>query len=190
MIEEPNVSPSLNLPIQAGSNRVLKLMNRKYTRAEYMDKVRMVRSLLPEVGLTSDLIVGFPGETEEDFLDSMSALSEIRFDLVHTAAYSERTGTPAAVMPGALPHEVRMERLNRVNALQNAITFEINQELVGRRYSVLVDGAAPKDEGLLQGRTPTDKVVLLDGAKDLLGRFVTAEIVSAEPWCLMGVVIP
>jgi tRNA-2-methylthio-N6-dimethylallyladenosine synthase len=189
MLDEPNVAPSLNLPIQAGSDRVLKLMNRKYTRAEYVDKVRMVRSLLPEVGLTSDLIVGFPGETEEDFEDSMSALSEIRFDFVHTAAYSERTGTPAATMPGALPQEVRMERLNRVNALQNAITLEINKKLVGRRYSVLVDGAAPKGETLLQGRTPMDKVVLLDGAKDLLGRFVTAEVVSAESWCLRGVVV-
>jgi tRNA-2-methylthio-N6-dimethylallyladenosine synthase len=189
MTDEPNISPSLNLPIQSGSDRVLKLMNRKYTRAEYLNKVRLVRSFLPEAGLTSDLIVGFPGETEEDFRDSLSALSEIRFDLVHTAAYSKRTGTPAAVMPGALPQEARMERLNRVNELQNAITLEINQTLLGRRYPVLVDGRAPKNEGLLQGRTPTDKVVLLKGTENLLGRFVTVEIVSAESWCLRGVVV-
>jgi tRNA-2-methylthio-N6-dimethylallyladenosine synthase len=199
MATEPNVCPSLNLPIQAGSDRILKLMNRKYTRAEYMEKVRMVRSRLPELGLTSDLIVGFPGETEEDFQESMSALSEIRFDLVHTAAYSERDGTPAATMPGALPREVRMERLNRVNALQDAITLSINRSLVGRRTRVLVDGAAPKgappegaaqDGGLLlQGRTPTDKVVLLPGTHELLGRVVEAEITDAESWYLRGAVI-
>jgi tRNA-2-methylthio-N6-dimethylallyladenosine synthase len=189
MVEEPNICPSLNLPIQAGSDRILKLMNRKYTRAEYKEKADMVRSLLPDLGLSSDLIVGFPGETEEDFEDSMSALSEIRFDLVHTAAYSERDGTPAATMPGALPQAVRMERLGRVNKLQDEITFSINRGLIGRRYRVLVDGMAPRGEGFLQGRTPTDKVVLLTGAEDLLGCFVTVEIVSAESWCLKGVVV-
>ena len=189
MVDEPNVCPSLNLPIQSGSDRILKLMNRKYTRTGYMEKVRMVRSFLPDLGLSSDLIVGFPGETEEDFQDSMRALSEIRFDLVHTAAYSERTGTPAAAMPGALPQEVRMERLNRVNKLQDHIALSINGALVGRRYRILVDGAAPRGEGLLQGRTPTDKVVLFQGAKDLLGRFVAVEIVSAESWCLKGTLV-
>jgi tRNA-2-methylthio-N6-dimethylallyladenosine synthase len=189
MVEEPNICPSLNLPIQAGSDRILRLMNRKYTRAGYMEKVRMVRSLLPEVGLTSDLIVGFPGETEEDFQESVSALSEIRFDLVHTAAYSERAGTPAAAMPGALPQETRMERLNRVNELQNHIALSINRTLVGRRFRILVDGSAPRGEGLLQGRTPTDKVVLFQGTEDLLGRFVSVEIDSAESWCLKGTLI-
>jgi tRNA-2-methylthio-N6-dimethylallyladenosine synthase len=189
MVDEPNVCPFLNLPIQAGSDRILKLMNRKYTRAGYMEKVRMIRSFLPEAGLSSDLIVGFPGETEEDFEASMGALSEIRFDLVHTAAYSERAGTPAATMPGALSQEVRMDRLNRVNKLQDDITLSINRTLIGRRYRVLADGAAPRGEGLLQGRTPTDKVVLFEGTKDLLGRFAAVEIVSAESWCLKGTVV-
>jgi tRNA-2-methylthio-N6-dimethylallyladenosine synthase len=189
MADEPNVCPSLNLPIQSGSDRILKLMNRKYTRAEYMEKARMARSFLPDLGLSSDLIAGFPGETEEDFQESMSALSEIRFDLVHTAAYSERAGTPAAAMPGALPQEVRMERLNRLNKLQDGIAFSINRTLVGRRYRILVDGTAPRGEGLLQGRTPTDKVVLLAGTEELVGRFVTVEIVSAESWCLKGTVV-
>jgi tRNA-2-methylthio-N6-dimethylallyladenosine synthase len=193
MAEEPAVCPSLNLPIQSGSDRILKLMNRKYTRAAYMETARMVRSFLPELGLTSDLIVGFPGETERDFEDSLSALSEIRFDLVHTAAYSERAGTPAASMPGALPREVRMERLNRVNALQDSLTLSINQGLVGRRYRVLAEGAAPKGgEDLLQGRTPTAKVVLWPGGEhltELPGRFVTVEITKAESWCLKGRIV-
>ena len=192
MASKSNVCPSLNLPIQTGSDRILKLMNRKYTRAEYMEKVHMARSRLPELGLSSDLIVGFPGETEEDFEESLSALLEIRFDVVHTAAYSEREGTPAASMPGALPYQARLERLTRVNEVQDAITLSINRGLVGRNYRVLVDGKAPKGQGgkaLLQGRTPTDKVVLLTGTEGLLGRFVDVEITEAESWCLRGTVI-
>jgi tRNA-2-methylthio-N6-dimethylallyladenosine synthase len=124
----------------------------------------------------------------------MSALSEIRFDLVHTAAYSERDGTPAATMPGALPREVRLERLNRINSLQDGITLSINRELTGRKMSVLIDGPAPKGEApdgnpLLQGRTLTDKVVLLVGRKELLGRTVTAEITEAGSWYLRGEIV-
>ncbi|NLL36085.1 MAG: tRNA (N6-isopentenyl adenosine(37)-C2)-methylthiotransferase MiaB [Fretibacterium sp.] len=186
MAEIPCICPSLNLPIQAGSDRILKLMNRKYTRAEYDAKVHMIRSILPELGLTSDLIVGFPGETEEDFLESMKALEELRFDLVHTAAYSEREGTPAASMPGALPRGERLARLTRLNELQDDITLSINQSLVGRVFEVLVDGPAPKGEGMLQGRTPTDKVVVFPGSEELLGRLLPVRIHRAESWCLHG----
>ncbi len=186
MAGERTVCPSLNLPIQAGSDRILKLMNRKYTRAEYLEKVRMLRRALPELGLTSDLIVGFPGETEEDFEASVSVLEEIRFDLVHTAAYSERTGTPAANMPGALPQEVRLSRLTRINAVQDAITLSINEALVGRTFRVLADAPAPKGEGLLQGRTSTDKVTLFPGGEELLGKFIDVRITEAESWCLHG----
>ena len=189
MAGERAVCPSLNLPLQAGSDRILKLMNRKYTRAEYLEKVRMVRRALPELGLTSDLIVGFPGETEEDFEASVSALEEIRFDLVHTAAYSERTGTPAANMPGALPQEVRLSRLTRINAVQDAITRSINEALVGRTFQVLADAPAPKGEGLLQGRTCTDKVALFPGGEELLGKFVDVRITEAESWCLHGEIV-
>ena len=189
MASERAVCPSLNLPIQAGSDRILKLMNRKYTRAEYLDKVRMVRGALPELGLTSDLIVGFPGETEEDFEASVSALEAIRFDLVHTAAYSERAGTPAATMPGALPQAVRLSRLTRINAVQDAITLSINKGLVGRTYRVLADSPAPKGIGLLQGRTPTDKVLLFPGEESLLGAFVTVRVTEAESWCLRGEIL-
>ena len=186
MVGERAVCPSLNLLIQAGSDHILKLMNRKYTRAEYLEKVRMVRRALPELGLTSDLIVGFPGETEEDFEASVSALEEIRFDLVHTVAYSKRTGTPAANMPGALPQEVRLSRLTRINAVQDAITLSINEALVGRTFRVLADAPAPKGEGLLQGRTSTDKVTIFPGGEELLGKFVDVRITGAESWCLHG----
>ncbi|GHV37439.1 tRNA-2-methylthio-N(6)-dimethylallyladenosine synthase [Synergistales bacterium] len=193
MVGEPNVAPSLNLPIQSGSDKILKLMNRKYTRSEYIEKVQMIRSYLPGLGLASDLIVGFPGETDKDFEDSMSALAEIRFDLLHSAAYSEREGTPASTMPGALPQRVRMERLNRLNALQDSITLSINQSLVGRKYRVLVDSS---NNELLQGRTPTDKVVLLENSSEnpseregILGQFVDVEITEGKSWCLKGRVV-
>ena len=186
MSSEETVCPSLNLPIQSGSTRILRLMNRKYTREEYMQKIQLVRERVPGLGLTTDLIVGFPGETEEDFADSMSALQEIRFDLVHSAAYSEREGTPAATMSGALPVDVRLERLNRLNELQDSITLGINQELTGQTFEVLVDGSAPRGEGLLQGRTPSDKVVIFEGSKKLLGQFVNVKITRAEAWCLHG----
>ena len=189
MAGEAAVCPSLNLPIQSGSTRILKLMNRKYTREEYFAKVRMLREKVPDVGLTTDLIVGFPGETEEDFADSMSALREIRFDLVHSAAYSEREGTPAATMEGALPVELRLERLNTLNALQDSITLSINQQLEGQTFEVLADDFAPRGEGFLQGRTPQDKVVIFEGSRKLLGEFVKVKITRAEAWCLHGEVV-
>lgn len=186
MADEETVCPSLNLPIQSGSNHILKLMNRKYTREEYFAKVKLTRERVPGLGLTTDLIVGFPGEMEEDFADSMSALEEIRFDLVHSAAYSEREGTPAATMKDALSVELRLERLNKLNELQDSITLSINQNLTGKVFEVLADAPAPKGEGLLQGRTPSDKVVIFEGKKNLIGEFVNVKITEAEAWCLHG----
>ena len=186
MAANETVCPSLNLPVQSGSNRILKLMNRKYTREEYIEKVEMTRAKIPGLGLTTDLIVGFPGETEEDFEDSLRLLREVRFDLVHSAAYSEREGTPAAVMEGALPVSVRLQRLTRFNELQDSITLEINEALKGNVFEILVDDYAPKDNGFLQGRTPSDKVVIFKGNENLLGQFVKVKITEAEAWCLHG----
>ncbi|MEA4876386.1 MAG: tRNA (N6-isopentenyl adenosine(37)-C2)-methylthiotransferase MiaB [Aminobacterium sp.] len=189
MSHYPKICPSINLPIQSGSERILQKMNRKYTLEKYRETVSIIRSALPEVGLTSDLIVGFPGETEEDFQDSVAALHEFRYDLVHTAAYSPREGTVAATMPDQIPQEIKMKRLNIVNEIQSRIASEINQSLVNRTYSILIDDVAPKGEGLVQGRTPTDKVVIIKGGKDLIGHFATIKITSADNWCLYGEVI-
>ncbi|MBQ6919490.1 MAG: MiaB/RimO family radical SAM methylthiotransferase, partial [Synergistaceae bacterium] len=188
MAGNETVCPSLNLPVQSGSNRILKLMNRKYTREEYIEKVEMTRGKIPGLGLTTDLIVGFPSETEEDFEDSLRLLREVRFDLVHSAAYSEREGTPAAVMEGALPVSVRLQRLTRFNELQDSITREINEALKGEVFEILVDDDAPRGDGFLQGRTPSDKVVIFKGSKEkeLLGQFVKVKITEAEAWCLHG----
>ncbi len=178
--------PSVNLPIQSGSDRVLKMMNRGYDLERYRAAVASIRDRLPDAGLTTDLIVGHPGETDEDFQRSMDALEEFRFDLVHSAAYSPREGTAAAAREDQIPREVKMSRLNEVNALQARIAGEINRSLVGRRFRILLDDVAPRGHGLLQGRTPSDKVVLIEGGEELLGRFTTVEITNGESWRLDG----
>jgi len=186
MASNPKICPAINLPIQSGSDRILSLMNRGYTVEQYAKIVETIRGELEEVAITSDLIVGFPGETEEDFKHSLDALKRFRFDLVHTAAYSPREGTAGARMEDQLSDEEKYRRLNIVNELQNQISYEINAALKGRKFKVLLDGLPPKGEGLLQGRTPTDKVVLVEGSPELLGKFVEVSITEAEHWCLRG----
>ncbi len=182
----PVICPSLNLPIQSGSDTVLHRMNRGYSVEEYAAIISLLRNAMPHVGITSDLIVGFPGEREEDFQASLHVLERFRFDLVHSAAYSSRPGTGAASMEEQLSREEIFRRLDRVNELQRRIALEKNRELVGTVQEILLDAPAPRGEGLLQGRTPTDKVVLVQGSEDLLGNFVKVRILSGEHWCLRG----
>jgi tRNA-2-methylthio-N6-dimethylallyladenosine synthase len=182
----PNVCPGINLPVQAGSDKVLREMNRKYTRAEYLSTVEKIRAALPEVGLTTDLIVGFPGESEEEFEESVSLIEETRFDLVHTAAYSPRDGTPAAARADQKARPERAGRLSKINEIQSRISSEINRAQAGRVLEVLFDEAAPKGEGMLQGRTVTDKVVLVRAPAEMTGRFRSVRITGAGPWCLEG----
>ncbi|HOK19769.1 MAG TPA: tRNA (N6-isopentenyl adenosine(37)-C2)-methylthiotransferase MiaB [Thermosynergistes sp.] len=189
MARVESICPSVNLPIQSGSDRILRLMNRGYTVAEYAAKVEMLRDALPQLGLTSDLIVGFPTESDEDFRASLRALETFRFDQVHTASYSPREGTPAARMAGQVSEETKRERLCAVNALQSEIALEINKGLVGKECEILLDGFAPKGEGLLQGRTATDKVVIVPGDATCLGKFALVKFVRAEHWCLHGEIL-
>jgi tRNA-2-methylthio-N6-dimethylallyladenosine synthase len=164
-------------------------MNRHYTRAEYISLVGKIREALPEVGLTTDLIVGFPGEAEDEFEQSVALLEELRFDLTHTAAYSPREGTPAAARPDQVPVGERARRLVRVNGIQTEISREINNSLEGRIFEVLLDEPAPKGEGLLQGRTVTDKVVLVRAPLSLAGTFRMARITGSSPWRLEGEIV-
>ena len=186
LAEGGTLCPALNLPIQSGSDEVLALMHRGYTVEAYAARVALLRRALPDLGITSDLIVGFPGESEEGFRGSLRALERFRFDQVHTAAYSPRPGTRAASMGGQVPEAERFRRLEEVNELQRRIAKEINQERVGRVYDVLLDAPAPRGLGQLQGRTPQDKVVLVTEDPALLGRIVPVRITSGEHWCLRG----
>ncbi len=189
MAEEPKICPAVNLPIQSGSDKILKKMNRGYTVKGYEGIIRRLRNAIPDISITSDLIVGFPGETEEDFMDTLNMLERMQFDLVHTASYSPREGTPAAVMPDQISQEEKKRRLAIVNELQDAISFKKNLDLVGKVVEVLFDDLAPKGGGLLQGRTSTDKVVLVPGDETMLGKLYEVRITEASNWYLYGEVV-
>lgn len=189
MAGTPSICRAINLPVQSGSDRILKEMNRGYTRNQYIELVKRIRSVLPDVSLTTDLIVGFPQETEEDFKDSYDLLKELRFDIIHTAAYSPREGTKAAIMEGHIDNKVKAARLNEINALQSQLARELNEEYVGRKFEILVDGPAPRGEGSLQGRTKTDKVVIIKGGPEYMGRYIDVKIIRASHWSLEGEII-
>jgi len=189
MAETPSICRAINLPVQSGSDRILKEMNRGYTRSQYLELVKRIRTVLPDVSLTTDLIVGFPQETEDDFRDSYDLLKELRFDIVHTAAYSPREGTKAAVMEGQIDNKVKAARLNEINALQSQIALELNEEYVGKTVEILLDGPAPRGEGSLQGRTKTDKVVIVKGSPECMGSYMDVKIIRASHWSLEGEII-
>ena len=189
MASEPLICRNINLPVQSGSDRILKEMNRGYTISQYKDLVKKIRGSLPDVCLTTDLIVGFPQETEDDFRASYDLLEELRFDIVHTAAYSPRKGTKAALMDGQIDNKVKATRLNELNAMQTLLALELNENYVGRKFEILVDGPAPIGEGSLQGRTQTDKVVIIKGGPEYMGRYIDVNIVRASHWSLEGEII-
>lgn len=176
-----------HLPVQYGSNRILKAMNRVYTVEQYRDLVARIRAAVPEASLTTDLIVGFPGETEEDFQQLMAFIEEIRYDQAYTFIYSKRSGTPAAEMDNQVEDAVKHQRLNRLMDLQNSISLEINQQLVGRTLEVMVEGPSHTDETVWNGRTDTNKLVLWQYiGKEKPGDLVKVKIQQAQTWILKG----
>ncbi|MEW6231818.1 MAG: MiaB/RimO family radical SAM methylthiotransferase [Chloroflexota bacterium] len=177
------VCESINLPVQSGDDAILRAMGRGYTVDEYRKLVDKVRECVPGVSVTTDLIVGFPGETEAQFHRSFALLQEIRFDLVHVAAYSPRPGTRAARMPDDVPSEEKKRRLALVEELQTAIATEINSRLSGQEVEVLVERQA---KGKWTGRTRTDKIVFFQDEGDWAGRLVTVKITRTSPWSLQG----
>ena len=180
------VCEHIHLPVQAGSDRVLKLMKRAYSRERYLDKVRMIRDAIPEVAITTDIIVGFPGETEEDFQETLSLVEEVRYDGAYTFQYSPRPMTEAATMSGHLPKEVVQERYERLTALQDAIAYERNLAAVGSTHELVVEGVSKKDPSKLTGRTRTNKLVHFEGADQREGSLCTVTITSAHPHHLEG----
>jgi tRNA-2-methylthio-N6-dimethylallyladenosine synthase len=183
------VCEHIHLPVQAGSDRVLRLMKRAYTRKRYMEKVAMVRAAIPDVAITTDIIVGFPGETEEDFAETMSLVAEVRYDQAYTFQYSARPMTEAAGMPGHLPKEVVQERFERLVALQESISLEKNQAAIGKDYEVLVEGPSRKDASRLTGRTRTGKIVHFDSDGAEPGSLRPVRITAASPHHLSGTLV-
>jgi len=180
----PKACEHIHLPVQAGDDGVLKRMHRAYTVAQYRATIDTIRQVMPEASITTDTIVGFPGESEEAFEGTLRLVEEVRFDAVNTAMYSPREGTPAATYPGQVPDEVKRQRLHGLNQMQERIAAEINRKLVGTTQEVLVE--EPGSKGGVLGRTRTNKIVILDGAPDLIGRMLPVEIVQAGSWVLRG----
>jgi len=182
----PELVDHLHLPVQSGSDRILAAMKRGHSRAEYLEKIRRLRKMRPNISLSSDFIIGFPGETEEDFNDTMALIDEIGFDVSFSFIYSARPGTPAAALADATPEEVKKARLARLQARLRDQAEEIAQGMVGSRQRVLVTGAARKDESQLAGRTENNRVVNFDGPAKLIGDFVDVAITEALPNSLRG----
>ena len=183
------VCEHLHLPVQAGSNNVLRRMNRKYTREYYLEIVEKVRQAVPGISLTTDIMVGFPGESDADFADTLSLVEEVGFDSAFTFIYSLRKGTPATEMADQVPEEVKKERIYQLIDLQNKISLKRNQALVGSEVEVLVEGASKSDSHMLTGKTRTAKTVLFPGSQDLIGELVKVKIVEAQTWSLVGELI-
>lgn len=179
----------VHLPVQAGSNRVLGRMNRGYTREQYLDLVGRLRAALPGVGLTTDIMVGFPGEDEEDFEATLDLVRRVRFDAAFTFIYNPRPGTPAAAWPEQVPLEVRRRRIRELIALQRQISLENNRAEEGRVVEVLVEGPSETDSGRLCGRTRSFKMVVFPGASDLVGKLVRVEILAGKVNHLEGRVV-
>ena len=180
----PKVCEHIHLPVQAGDDEILRRMHRAYTAAQYRETADAVRAEMPRASLTTDIIVGFPGETEEAFERTLRFAEDVRFDAVNTAMYSPREGTPAAAYPDQVADEDKRRRLAALNRMQERIAAEINTALIGATQDVLVE--EPGRKGGMLGRTRTNKIVTFDGAADLIGRTVPVEIVEAGSWVLRG----
>jgi tRNA-2-methylthio-N6-dimethylallyladenosine synthase len=181
-----NLVEHIHLPVQSGSTEILKLMGRKYTREEYLELVRKIKAAIPDVALTTDIIVGFPNETEEQFEETLSLYREVEFDSAYTFIYSPREGTPAAKMVDNVPMEVKKERLQRLNALVNEISARKMKEYEGKVVEVLVEGESKNNPDVLAGYTRKNKLVNFIGPKSAIGKLVKVRITEAKTWTLNG----
>ena len=185
----PKLADHLHLPVQSGSNRILKLMKRGHVREDYIETIRKLRAVRPNISLSSDFIVGFPGETGEDFEQTMALIEEIAFDQSFSFIYSARPGTPAAGYPDDVPAEVKKERLQRLQSRINAMAAEISAKMVNSVQTVLVEGPSKKNPLQMQGRTENNRVVNFTGHPRLAGQFVDVLITEALPNSLRGRIV-
>ena len=189
MAEEEKICNQLHLPVQSGSDRILKLMNRKYTSEQYLDIIKKVKEAIPDIVLTTDIIVGFPGETNEDFERTIDILKEVEYDTIFSFIYSKRVGTPAAEMEDCLTQEEKHRNFDRMLEVQNEISARKNKEYEGTVQKILVEGVSKNNENTLTGRTEGGKVVNFAGDISLLGQMVNVKITKAQTWSLFGDII-
>ena len=186
MAESEKCAHHIHLPVQAGNDRVLKAMNRSYNRAKYLEEVALARQYMPDLVLTTDIIVGFPGETEEEFADTLSLCEEVRFDAMFTFIYSKRVGTPAASMPDPYTRADKQRHFDQLMEVANHISGEKHREYEGRTLRVLVDGETGKPAYNLSSRTNGGRLVHLKGDPALVGQFVDVTITASNTWALYG----
>lgn len=180
IVSHPNIARSIHLPVQSGSNSVLKNMNRKYTREWYLDRIAAIRHYLPDSGISTDMFTGFHGETEEDFLETLSLMREVGFDSAFMFKYSERPGTFASKhLPDNIPEEVKIERLNRMIELQNTLSLKSNRKDIGKTFEVLIEGRSKRSADELFGRTSQNKVAVFPKGTHKPGEFVKVRITDA-----------
>lgn len=184
-----NMMEHIHLPVQSGSTEILKKMSRKYSREHYLELVGRIRKAIPNAVLTTDIIVGFPGETEEQFEDTLTLMREAKISSAYTYIYSPREGTPAADMADDVLYEVKQKRLARLNALIGELSLEFHQELKGQEFEVLVEGESKNNANVLTGRTRTNKLIHFEGNKEWIGQFVQVRVIAAQTWYVKAEVI-
>jgi len=186
MAESAHAARQLHLPVQSGSSRVLKAMNRGYTREQYLEKVRLARELMPDLVLTSDIIIGFPGETEAEAMETVSLIEEVRYDALFTFIYSPRPGTPAAKLPDPATRGEKQLWFDKLLDVQNSISLELHRAYIGKTVRVLVDGGSGDKDWPLSSRTAGGRLVHLKGDASLIGRYADAHIIDSNTWALFG----
>ena len=185
--DNSKIARMLHLPLQSGSTKILNAMNRGYTKEEFITLAKKIKEKIPDIGLTTDIIVGFPGETDEDFQDTMDVVNEVGFENAFMFMYSKRSGTPAATMAEQVTEQIKSERLQQLMRLQNYKAKEESQKYLGKTVKVLVEGPSRKNPEMLTGRTSTHKIVLFKSFRtDLKGKFVNTKIYEAKTWTLYG----
>jgi len=182
----PKVCEHFHLPVQNGDNEILKEMNRGYTTDDFRKLVKLVRDEVPNSSITTDVIVGFPGEEEYHFQNTLNFFQEIEFDMAHTLIFSPRPGTPAEKMENQVPLEVKKERLKRLMDLQEKIAYKKNKQLEGQIVELLIEGPSEKNPDKLSGRTRTNKVVIIEGSREIVGKLVPVKVTEAKSWLILG----
>lgn len=185
MANSQKICHNIHLPVQAGSDKVLANMNRRYDRGHYISLIDKLRKQMPEIGITTDIMVGFPTETEDDFLDTLDLVEKVRYSNAFTFIYSPRRGTPAAKME-QIPYSIKQERIGRLIKLQNRITKEISETYIGKTFEVLCEDVAPKHQGMVCGRTECGRLVTFDGSKNDIGKFFHVKINKSQSASLFG----
>ena len=176
----------VHLPLQAGSTEVLRKMNRKYTKEQYLELANKIRKEMPNIAISTDIIVGFPGETEEDFEDTLDVVEKMKYDQVYMFIYSRRVGTPGDKMENQIPEEIKHKRFDRLKALVESQMEEINEKYVGTTQKVFVEGTSKTNNMMLTGRTDSNKVVVFEGSKELIGKVIELDITKNCLWYLQG----